>query len=107
MDAVIRDAIVAPENQVLVSSATAWELAIKQARGRLEFPLERFEATMGDMGFDILPILPAHAIAAGALPRHHGDPFDRMLIAQAQVENLVLVTQDTTFSRYDVSLMAP
>lgn len=62
---------------------------------------------MRDMGFDILPILPAHAIAAGALPRHHGDPFDRMLIAQAQVENLVLVTQDTTFSRYDVSLMAP
>ena len=62
---------------------------------------------MRDMGFDILPILPAHAIAAGALPHHHSDPFDRMLIAQAQVENLVLVTQNTTFSRYDVSLMAP
>jgi PIN domain nuclease of toxin-antitoxin system len=52
----------------------------------------------------MLPILPAHAIAAGSLPKHHGDPFDRMLIAQAMVENLVLVTDDRAISRYDVPI---
>ena len=56
-----------------------------EAEGRLEFPMDLFEATMRDMGFDVLPILAAHAIAAGALPRHHGDPFDRMLVAQARL----------------------
>ena len=66
LDKVTRQAIIDPEDQVLVSSATAREIAIKQAQGRLDFPMDRFEATMPAMGFDILPILPAHAIAAGA-----------------------------------------
>jgi PIN domain nuclease of toxin-antitoxin system len=57
------------------------------------------------MGFDVLPIQPAHAIAAGRLPRHHDDPFDRMLVAQAQAENLTLVSTDPAVARYDVSLL--
>jgi PIN domain nuclease of toxin-antitoxin system len=54
------------------------------------------------MGFDTLPILPAHAIAAGTLPRHHDDPFDRMLVAQAQTEHLLLVSTDQAVTRYEV-----
>jgi PIN domain nuclease of toxin-antitoxin system len=73
---------------------SASEIAIEQARGRLAFSMERFKAMVRDLGFDMLPILPAHAIAAGALPRHHGDPFDRMPIAQAQLENMTLVSKD-------------
>ena len=81
-----------------------WEIAIKHALGRLKFPLDRFDDIMRRMGFDPLPILPAHAIAAGALPRHHDDPFDRMLIAQARIETLVLVSGDQAFTRYDVPI---
>ena len=94
----------ATENQVFVSSVSIWEIAIKQAAGRLAFPLEQFEDIARRGGYDVLPILPVHAIAAGALPRHHGDPFDRMLIAQGMVENLVLVTNDRMIARYDVTI---
>jgi PIN domain nuclease of toxin-antitoxin system len=99
-------ALANPENQVFVSSATAWEIAIKHAIGRLVFPVEQFDDVCRRMGFDMLPILPSHAIAAGALPRHHGDPFDRMLIAQAMVENLLLVTSDRAMARYEVRVLS-
>jgi PIN domain nuclease of toxin-antitoxin system len=89
---------------VLISAVTAWEIAIKHALGRLKFPIDRFDEVMQRMGFDILPILPSHAIAAGGLPRHHDDPFDRMLIAQAKVERLTLITRDAVFARYDVPI---
>jgi PIN domain nuclease of toxin-antitoxin system len=92
------------ENQILVSSVTAWEIAIKQAAGRLTFPLDRFDEIIDRMGCDILPILPAHGIVAGGLPRHHTDPFDRMLIGQALVEELVLVTANGAIRRYDVAV---
>lgn len=105
LSAVLRDEIVASHNQVSVSTATVWEIAIKRAQGRMGFPVERFEATMRDMGYDILPILPAHAIVAGALPRHHDDPFDRMLIAQSRCEGLTLVSDDAAIARYDVPLL--
>jgi len=101
----IRAALVSPDNQILVSAVTPWEIAIKQAAGRLEFPLDLFAITVERIGFDILPILPAHGIAAGALPRHHADPFDRMLIAQALTEALTLVTRDRTFLRYEVPVL--
>jgi PIN domain nuclease of toxin-antitoxin system len=107
LDQATHEAIVDPDNQVMVSSATVWEIAIKQAQGRLNFPMDRFDPTMHAMGFDVLPILPVHAMAAGALPRHHADPFDRMLIAQARVENLVLATRDNAIARYDVPLLGP
>lgn len=102
MDQHIRAAVASPDNQVFVSVATAWEIAIKHALGRLVFPVDQFEEILQRMGFDALPIQIAHAIAAGKLPRHHDDPFDRMLIAQAQTDGLTLVSADRTFVRYDV-----
>jgi PIN domain nuclease of toxin-antitoxin system len=102
----MRAALASPDNQVLISAVTAWEIAIKRALGRLRFPLDRFADIMQRMGFDALPILPAHAIMAGGLPRHHDDPFDRMLIAQALTENLTLVSLDTAVARYDVAIFA-
>jgi PIN domain nuclease of toxin-antitoxin system len=97
-------ALATPDNPVFVSTATVWEIAIKRAIGRLVFPIDQFDDVARRMGFDILPIMPAHAIVAGSLPLHHADPFDRMLIAQAKVENLVLVSSDRVFARYDVSI---
>jgi PIN domain nuclease of toxin-antitoxin system len=90
---------------VSVSAVTAWEIAIKHALGRLKFPIDRFDDVMQRMGFEALPILPAHAIAAGGLPRHHDDPFDRMLIAQARIEGLTLVSVDAAVARYDVPVL--
>ncbi len=94
-----------PDNFVAVSSATVWEIAIKAAIGRIVFPLDQFEEVLQRMGFATLPILPAHAVVAGSLPRHHADPFDRMLVAQALVENLVLVTSDSMMGRYDARIL--
>jgi PIN domain nuclease of toxin-antitoxin system len=96
--------VATPDNQVFVSAVTAWEIAIKHALGRLKFPIEQFDDIMLRMGFDALPILPTHAIAAGGLPRHHDDPFDRMLIAQARIERLALVSSDSAVARYDVPI---
>ena len=99
-----RDAIASPGNEVLVSAATAWEIAIKTAAGRLEVPgnlLEAIDAT----SFDTLPITVAHALAAGQLPAHHADPFDRMLIAQSRAEHCALVSVDSRFPSYDVELL--
>jgi PIN domain nuclease of toxin-antitoxin system len=95
-----------PENRVMVSSVTPWEIAIKQAVGRLRFPLDLFHEMIENLGFEVLPILPTHGIAIGALPRHHNDPFDRMLIAQALVENLTLVTDDRAIARYTVPVLS-
>ena len=97
-------ALATPENQVFLSSATVWEIAIKHALGRLVFPMDLMDETARRMGFDMLPILPSHAIMAGALPRHHADPFDRMLVAQSIVENLVMVTSDRQIARYDTRI---
>ena len=97
-------ALADPRNDVFVSSVTVWEIAIKRALGRLTFPVNEFDEMARRMGFDTLPIMPSHAIAAGDLPPHHADPFDRMLIAQAVVENLLLVTSDHQIGRYDVRI---
>ena len=103
----IEKALVSPENRVFVSAVTPWEIAIKQALGRLQFPLGRYAETIGRMGCDNLPILPAHGITAGALPRHHNDPFDRLLIGQAIVENLMIVSTDPMFAHYDARVFSP
>ncbi len=100
----VRAAIEAPGNAVYVSAASAWEIAIKRALGRLEFPLERFDAVLEAAGLEHLPIRAAHAIAAGSLPRHHGDPFDRILVAQALLEGLVLVSGDAAVAAYEVTV---
>lgn len=101
----VRTAITAADNLVFVSAATAWEISIKRALGRIEFPIDRFETIVTELRCEPLSIRASHAIAAGGLPRHHNDPFDRMLIAQARIEQLVLVTADRAFTRYDVPIL--
>lgn len=96
------DMIADPESQVWVSVATIWEIAIKVASGRLRFPVHGIVGTIDRAGFSVLGINAAHAIAAGALPMHHGDPFDRLLIAQAQLEQVSLLTVDERMSRYGI-----
>jgi len=88
-----------------VSAASAWEIAIKRALGKLTVP-EGLSAVVLEEGFLELPITLAHSERAGGLPAHHRDPFDRMLIAQAQAEELVLVTADCRINRYDVQTLA-
>ena len=89
-----------PDNDVLVSSASLWEIAIKAALGRLEIELDDLEEAISRNGFRSLPIGFRHALIAGRLPNLHRDPFDRMLIAQASVEELRVVSHDRVFERY-------
>jgi PIN domain nuclease of toxin-antitoxin system len=98
-----REAI-ATADLVFVSAASAWEVAIKTSLGRLTLP-DSMAAGVTASGFVRLDIGFSHAERAGALPRHHGDPFDRMLVAQALVEGLTLVTHDATLSAYGVPLL--
>ena len=93
-----------PRTTVNVSAASVWEVGIKRALGKLESPPD-FAAVCIERGFDPLPIAFDHAELAGELPRHHADPFDRMLIAQAITEDLELVTQDRAFESYDVRVL--
>ena len=92
------------EPDVYVSAATIWEVAIKQALGKLPEPAGLPERILGS-GFTPLPISFEHAITAGRLPMIHRDPFDRMLVAQAQCEDLTLVTKDENCRRYDVTVL--
>jgi PIN domain nuclease of toxin-antitoxin system len=92
------------EEPVFVSAASVWEVAIKQGIGRLMAP-EDLEQQLERHQFDPLPISARHALVAGALPHHHDDPFDRMLVAQAQVERLTLVTRDPRISQYEVPIL--
>ena len=91
---------------IFLSPVTLWEITIKQAAGKLDGPPDLAERVR-DMGFHELAVTHAHAIAADRLPAHHRDPFDRMLVAQAMVEGLTLVTRDPDIHRYDVELLAP
>lgn len=89
---------------VWVSAASAWEMVIKQSRGKLRLPAS--VATMvPDIEFVELPVTFGHAEWLSKLPRHHDDPFDRMLIAQAQAEDATVVTHDPHFERYDVPVL--
>lgn len=96
-----REAIQDSAHEILVSAATAWEIAIKRAIGKLDSPAD-LEAQITASHFVQLPITVAHALAAGALPRHHEDPFDRMLAAQAMAERLTVVTRDPRIAMYGV-----
>ncbi len=99
-------AVVNPDNAVFVSAVSLWEIAVKRALGRLSFPLERLDALLAEMGVEVLDLTAAHAVAAGGLPRHHDDPFDRALVAQARVEGMSLVSADPAVARYDVPVIA-
>ena len=98
-----REIIANPNNDVHVSTASIWEAAIKAALGRLEVELDDVEDAIIRNGFRPLPIGFRHAITAGRLPMLHRDPFDRMLVAQASVEELRVVSHDRVFERYGLS----
>ena len=90
-------------NQVYVSAVTAWELGLKVSLGKLRLPAS-VEDGVTASGFWELPVTFAHARVAVALPQHHRDPFDRMLIGEALVENLTVVSQDAAIKRYEVAV---
>jgi PIN domain nuclease of toxin-antitoxin system len=99
-----RDAIADQANLVAVSAVSAWEISIKKTLGKLSAP-DDLERQVQQGGFLPLSISIAHGLAAGQLPRHHEDPFDRMLIAQAFAEGLAIVTRDKRFADYGVPLI--
>lgn len=101
---VAREAITDPNNDCYVSAATVWEIAIKRALGKLRAP-EDLSGRIERDGFTGLPVTLFHGEQAGALPPIHRDPFDRMLIAQAQAEGLTIVTSDSTIPQYAVQTM--
>jgi PIN domain nuclease of toxin-antitoxin system len=88
---------------VYVSAASIWEVEIKRAVGRLRAP-EDLTARVDDSGYERLPITFEHAREAGRLPLHHRDPFDRVLVAQARLDGLTLMTADQRLARYDVPI---
>jgi PIN domain nuclease of toxin-antitoxin system len=99
-----RETINSADSEIYVSAVSAWEIAIKVNAGKLNAPGD-VVAQIDANGWHHLPITLQNAIAAGSLPRLHGDPFDRMLVAQAQVEGLTVVTRDPTFARYGVPVL--
>jgi PIN domain nuclease of toxin-antitoxin system len=96
--------ISAPDSEVFVSAASPWEAEIKAQRGKLTVEGDLVAQVARD-GFIELPVSFAHGVAAARLPPHHRDPFDRMLVAQAQLEGLTLVTRDPVFDGYAVSVL--
>ena len=87
-----------------VSAVAVWEMAIKHALGKLPLPTTKLVETITEQGFVWLSVQPRHAETVLALPSHHRDPFDRMLVAQAQVEGLRIVSYDKMFERYGVDV---
>jgi len=104
-----RSLVEATEHELHLSAASAWEIAIKHALGKLRLPEPpaRYVPTRLDaLGVRPLPIEHAHALHVAALPAHHRDPFDRLLIAQAQLDDLSILTADPLFTAYDVVTIA-
>ncbi len=99
-----KEQIATVENTIYISAATVWEMSIKQQMGKLTVP-DDIESLIEELGFNALPISLFHGQQAGRLPMHHRDPFDRMLIAQAQAEGLQILTKDEYFPDYSVRLI--
>jgi PIN domain nuclease of toxin-antitoxin system len=100
-----RKTVTDPDHDIVVSAASIWEAAIKRAVGKLRFETPVLLDTLRRGGLRVLPITAEHALAAGDLPRHHDDPFDRMLVAQAMAEGLTLVTRDARLRAYQVAII--
>ena len=98
------EAIRAETNDVFVSIVSPWEIAIKKSLGKLRAP-DDLQVQLNEKGFELLQVSLRHTESLESLPRHHGDPFDRMLIAQARVEGLPIVTADPSFAGYDVTVV--
>lgn len=103
-----KDVIRAPENTIIVSSASGWEIATKSRLGKLPHAgdiIDHLPSLLQKARFKVLAITMAHALTAGALTGSHRDPFDRMLIAQGQIEQLPIITSDRAFKNYPVELL--
>ena len=100
----IRALLAAPENLVFVSAASIWELRIKEGLGKVDLPAD-FEEMLDAQSFEQLSVTTAHAHALRGLPLHHRDPFDRMLVAQATLERLTIVSHDDAMRAYGVPLI--
>ena len=104
-----RRLVEARETMLYLSAASAWEIAIKHGLGKLllpEPPITYVPSRVAALGVQALPIDHEHALRVSTLPPHHRDPFDRLLIAQAQVEDLAILTADPLFDAYDVTTIA-
>ncbi len=104
----VRGIISNGENEVFISAATGWEIAIKAQIGRLKMPDEPRRFILEQLkinGMKSLPIEMRHALHISTLPIHHQDPFDRMLIAQAQMEELPVLSADPQFGKYEVTII--
>ena len=102
------DTISNRRNQLFLSVATIWEISIKVNNQKLTIPQplnKLIEQQCPPDGIAILDIKPIHAVEAGDLPLYHKDPFDRMIIAQASIENLTVVTSDSVFEKYDITVL--
>ena len=93
-----------PQNPVFLSVASIWEMVLKKGKGRLKIP-KNIEKDVGTAGFAIIAIDTSHVLGVQELPRYHKDPFDRLLIAQAKVENLILLTVDPKIKKYDIKTL--
>jgi PIN domain nuclease of toxin-antitoxin system len=105
LGAAAQAAITDPANEPLLSTATIWEISIKVGLKKLSLSLpfrHWMNRAIADLGLTLLPITVEYADVQAGLPRHHGDPFDRLLAAQAQVENVPLVSGDVMFDRYGI-----
>jgi len=100
-----RDSLRSADNVKFVSVVSIWEIRLKAALGKLKLP-KNFRAILDQQPVEQLPVLSEHAHAFGELPLHHRDPFDRMLVAQARVENLTMVTRDPRIHEYDVAVLS-
>jgi PIN domain nuclease of toxin-antitoxin system len=99
-----RTAISEPENTVYLSAVVVWEMRIKQGIGKLDLP-DDFEEVLDSQAFSKLPVTVDHAHAIAGLPAIHRDPFDRMLVAQAVVEGMTIVTRDRRVAEYGVDVL--
>jgi PIN domain nuclease of toxin-antitoxin system len=103
-----REIIADDGNEIVLSAVSAWEIAIKASLGRFAIrgDIAAFvHSNVTASGFEVLPLLIEHALRVASLPDHHRDPFDRALVAQAQVEDLALLTTDRAISRYSVRIL--
>lgn len=104
----VREVIGDGQNEILFSTASAWEIAIKAGFGRVQFPadLEGFiTEQVHRNAFEVLPVQLSHALKVFGLPDYHRDPFDRMLVAQALVEGIPILSADSQFARYPVQVI--
>jgi len=112
LSAKARKTITDPDNVIFVSAASGWEISLNRSLGRVEVSFEALVDAIDEGGFEMLPvslqhglIAGQHGLIAGALPAHHRDPFDRMLVAQCQAEGLRLVSSDRQLAAYGVDLL--